>query len=98
MLLGLEFPPISHAIEWQDLFGSGAFAVNKVVLLMWASVLVCGVFFFVAAGAALHGCGLRGADRDSLRAGRLAAAARAAPGTLPRRPRDRRARTRELRG
>lgn len=46
MILGLDFPPISHAIEWQDLFLSGPLAVNKVVLLMWASVAVCGVFFW----------------------------------------------------
>ena len=48
MMLGLEFPPISHAIEGPDIFGSGAFAVNKVVILMWLSVILCGVFFFVA--------------------------------------------------
>ncbi len=39
MIFGLEFPPVSHAIEWPDLFGSGMFAVNKVVLL---AVLVWG--------------------------------------------------------
>ena len=38
MILGLEFPPISHVIEWPTLFGSGPFAVNKVVLFMWISV------------------------------------------------------------
>ena len=49
MVLGLDFPPISHAIEWPDLFGThGAFAINKVVILMWLSVIVVAVFFFVA--------------------------------------------------
>jgi F-type H+-transporting ATPase subunit a len=48
MILGLEFPPISHAIEWPDIWGSGAFAVNKVVILMWLSVIVCAVFFITA--------------------------------------------------
>ena len=48
MILGLEFPPISHAIEWKTLFGSGAFAVNKVVLLMWLSVAIVFAFYFVA--------------------------------------------------
>jgi F-type H+-transporting ATPase subunit a len=38
VILGLEFPPISHVIEWPTLFGSGPFAVNKVVLFMWISV------------------------------------------------------------
>ncbi len=48
MMLGLDFPPISHAIEWPDIWGSGPFAVNKVVILMWLSVLVCAVFFITA--------------------------------------------------
>ncbi|MBA2624799.1 MAG: F0F1 ATP synthase subunit A [Acidimicrobiia bacterium] len=44
----IEFPPVSHVVEWPDLFGSGAFAVNKVVLLMWISAAIVFVFFFVA--------------------------------------------------
>jgi F-type H+-transporting ATPase subunit a len=48
MMLGLDFPPISHAIEWPDIWGSGAFAVNKVVILMWLSVAVCAAFFITA--------------------------------------------------
>jgi F-type H+-transporting ATPase subunit a len=44
----LEFPPISHTVEWPDIFLSGPFAVNKVVLLMWLSVLVVFLFFYVA--------------------------------------------------
>ncbi|MFZ6002957.1 MAG: F0F1 ATP synthase subunit A [Actinomycetota bacterium] len=37
MILGLEFPPISHVVEWPTLFGDGPFAVNKVIILMWVS-------------------------------------------------------------
>ncbi len=48
MILGLEFPPISHAIEWPDIIGSGPLAVNKVVLLMWLSVALVFGFFFIA--------------------------------------------------
>jgi F-type H+-transporting ATPase subunit a len=48
VIIGLEFPPISHTVEWPDIFGSGPLAVNKVVLLMWASVLVVFLFFYVA--------------------------------------------------
>jgi F-type H+-transporting ATPase subunit a len=48
VILGLEFPPVSHAIEWPDLFGSGPFAVNKVVLLMWISVAIVFAFLFIA--------------------------------------------------
>jgi len=39
-VLALEFPPVSHLVEWRTLFGSGAFAVNKVVLLMWATAII----------------------------------------------------------
>ncbi len=46
MILGLEFPPVSHLVEWPTLFGGDVFGVNKVVLLMWISVgLVFGLFF-----------------------------------------------------
>jgi F-type H+-transporting ATPase subunit a len=48
VILGLEFPPVSHAIEWPDLFGSGPFAVNKVVLLMWLSVAIVFALFYLA--------------------------------------------------
>ena len=46
MILGLEFPPISHLIEWPDIFWKDtAFAVNKVVLIMWVSALLAIVLF-----------------------------------------------------
>jgi F-type H+-transporting ATPase subunit a len=48
-LLALDFPPVSHLIEWPDLFGSGPLAVNKVVLLMWLAVLLTFLFFYAAA-------------------------------------------------
>ncbi len=46
-LLGLEFPPIGHLVEWEGLFLKGTpFEVNKVVILMWVGVaLVAGLFF-----------------------------------------------------
>ena len=40
MILGLEFPPISHVVEWPTIFGDGAFAVNKVVIFMWVSAAI----------------------------------------------------------
>jgi F-type H+-transporting ATPase subunit a len=54
-VLALEFPPVSHLIEWPDLFGSGPFAVNKVVLLMWLAVALTFAFFFLAARKATNG-------------------------------------------
>ncbi|MGH9179481.1 MAG: F0F1 ATP synthase subunit A [Acidimicrobiales bacterium] len=48
-LLALEFPPVSHLIEWPDLFGSEPFAVNKVVLLMFVAVILVSAFYLAAA-------------------------------------------------
>ncbi|MGH9193225.1 MAG: F0F1 ATP synthase subunit A [Acidimicrobiales bacterium] len=46
MILGLEFPPISHLVEWPTLFGGDVFGVNKVVLLMWLSVAIVFALFY----------------------------------------------------
>ena len=60
MILGLEFPPISHVVEWPTLFGGGAFGVNKVILLMWISVaLVCALFFVAGRKRALVPTGVQ---------------------------------------
>jgi F-type H+-transporting ATPase subunit a len=48
-ILALEFPPISHAVEWPIIFGGDWLGVNKIVLLMWASVIVVFAFFMIAA-------------------------------------------------
>jgi F-type H+-transporting ATPase subunit a len=48
VIFGLEFPPISHTVEWPDIWGDGPLAVNKVVLLMWLSVAIVFAFFMVA--------------------------------------------------
>ncbi|TML17377.1 MAG: F0F1 ATP synthase subunit A [Actinobacteria bacterium] len=48
MTFGLQFPPISHLIEWRELFFKGTpFAVNKVILLMWISAILA-IALFVA--------------------------------------------------
>jgi F-type H+-transporting ATPase subunit a len=36
MFLGLEFPPISHVVEWP----TGPLGINKVIVLMWLSTLI----------------------------------------------------------
>jgi len=36
MILGLEFPPISHVVEWPV----GPLGINKVVVLMWLSTII----------------------------------------------------------
>jgi F-type H+-transporting ATPase subunit a len=49
VVLGLDFPPISHLVEWQNLFGTnGPFGINKVVLLTWLAVIIVLAFFFSA--------------------------------------------------
>lgn len=46
MILGLDFPPVSHTVEWPTIFGDGPFGVNKVILLMWiTAAIVFGVFY-----------------------------------------------------
>lgn len=47
-LLALDFPPISHLVEWPTIFGSGALAVNKVVILSLLATGITLVVFFLA--------------------------------------------------
>jgi F-type H+-transporting ATPase subunit a len=54
VILGLEFPPISHVVEWPAIFFEDTiFAVNKVVLLMWLSVIIVFLVFAAARGQKL---------------------------------------------
>ncbi len=49
-MFAIEFPPVSHVIEWPEFFFEGTpFAVSKVVLLMWISALLA-VGFVILAG------------------------------------------------
>jgi len=50
-LLALDFPPISHLIDWPSFWlkGNKYFAINKVVLEMWLAVIIVAAFFFAAA-------------------------------------------------
>jgi len=48
-VLALEFPPVSHLIEWPDIFlKDSTFAINKIVLLMWAASAMVFLFFWSA--------------------------------------------------
>jgi F-type H+-transporting ATPase subunit a len=54
VILGLEFPPISHVVEWPALLFDGTpFAINKVVILMWVSVIIVFLVFAAARGQKL---------------------------------------------
>jgi F-type H+-transporting ATPase subunit a len=49
VLLALDFPPISHLVEWPDFFASGEwYALNKIGLLCILSMLFTLAIFFVA--------------------------------------------------
>lgn len=47
-MLALEFPPVSHLIEWPDLFKIGPLGVNKIVLLMFVVVVITAGFYIAA--------------------------------------------------
>ncbi|MBA3653632.1 MAG: F0F1 ATP synthase subunit A [Actinobacteria bacterium] len=48
MLFGLDFPPVSHLVEWPAIWGSGALAINKVVLEMFLTAVLVIAFFMIA--------------------------------------------------
>ena len=44
---GLAFPPISHVLEWKNLFGTdGMFAINKIALTNFFAVAATFLFFW----------------------------------------------------
>ena len=46
MVLALDFPPITHLVEWPDFwFKNSALGVNKVVLLFWLAAALTIAFF-----------------------------------------------------
>jgi F-type H+-transporting ATPase subunit a len=48
-LLAIEFPPISHLLNWPDIwFEDTAFAVNKVTMLFVIAAVLVATFYFVA--------------------------------------------------
>jgi len=56
ILAELHFPPIGELVEWEGLFLKGtAFEVNKVVLLMWAGVIIVMAVFLLAGRKAKAG-------------------------------------------
>jgi F-type H+-transporting ATPase subunit a len=48
VILGLEFPPISHVVEWPTIIEAGPFSINKVVILLLASVTIVATIFLMA--------------------------------------------------
>jgi F-type H+-transporting ATPase subunit a len=52
ILAELEFPPVSHLVEWPDLFGEGPFAVNRLIIQMFVTVIIVFAFFMIASSQA----------------------------------------------
>jgi F-type H+-transporting ATPase subunit a len=49
VILGLEFPPVSHLVEWPQFWlEDTGFGINKVVILMWLSAIIAFLIFFLA--------------------------------------------------
>ena len=56
MISALHFPPIEELLEWPGIILKGSpFEVNKVVLLMWVSVLIVFLMFWAAGRRANSG-------------------------------------------
>jgi F-type H+-transporting ATPase subunit a len=52
VIVGIDFPPISHVIEWPGILLKDTWLeVNKVVILMWLSAAIVFAFFFAASRA-----------------------------------------------
>jgi F-type H+-transporting ATPase subunit a len=47
VILGLDFPPISHVTEWPTMFGDGALAVNKIVIFGWISAAIAFLLLYL---------------------------------------------------
>lgn len=58
-MLALEFPPVSHLVEWPTIWGSGPFAVNKVVLLFIAGLVLVSAIFLAGRKQALIPTGVQ---------------------------------------
>ena len=68
MTLALEFPPISHLVEWPEFVAEGsAFAVSKIVLIyLLAVVLTLGLFLIGGRKAALVPTGMQNVAESSV--------------------------------
>lgn len=48
-MFAIDFPPISHLVEWPDIFFEDQwYAINKVAILYWVSALIVFGFVFLA--------------------------------------------------
>lgn len=59
MMLALEFPSVAHLTIWPTIFGDGIFAVNKIVLMFFAAVVILFAFFILASKRGLVPTGVQ---------------------------------------
>ncbi len=64
MLLALDFPPVSHLVEWPAIFnssdwGGGWLAINKVVLLFFIGAIATAAFYLFGGKGALVPTGIQ---------------------------------------
>jgi F-type H+-transporting ATPase subunit a len=45
VIFGIEFPPLPHIVRWPDIVGSGALAINKVVIIYALAALLTVLIF-----------------------------------------------------
>jgi F-type H+-transporting ATPase subunit a len=45
VILGLEFPPLSHLVNWPEMVGDDALGINKVILIYFAAVVLTALLF-----------------------------------------------------
>lgn len=47
MILGLEFPPLSHLVDWPEFIGGDTLGINKVVLIYFFAVVLTMAIFIL---------------------------------------------------
>jgi len=47
VILGLDFPPLSHIVNWPELFGDDTYGINKVILVYAAAAALTMAIFIV---------------------------------------------------
>jgi F-type H+-transporting ATPase subunit a len=53
VILGVEFPPLSHIVNWPEFFGDDTWGVNKVVLIYFFAVILTMLVFIIGNKKAL---------------------------------------------
>ena len=66
MILGLEFPPLSHLVNWPEIVGDNVWGINKVVLVYALSALLTILIFTIGNKGQLVPTGAQNAAEMSI--------------------------------